>query len=133
VKRDFDLIRLLLLEIEGEEQVNLSEYTQEQVRYHTALLIEAGLLNGEGGKKVYRGYLPYTNLSLTWKSHEFLDQIKNKSVWNEARKCLADQGLESFQAYHTVLPIIINEVINIKSNRDVILAKDHGIATKTKH
>ena len=42
MKRDFDLVRLLLIELEGEEEVDLSSYTPEQVNYHKALVKEAG-------------------------------------------------------------------------------------------
>jgi hypothetical protein len=38
MKRDFELIRLLLMELEGEEQVNLSSFTPEQVNYQVPSL-----------------------------------------------------------------------------------------------
>ena len=42
MKRDMNLIRVLLLETEGEEpKPDLSDYTEEQRVYHSALLIEA--------------------------------------------------------------------------------------------
>lgn len=47
MKRDFELIRLLLLELEGEESVDLSSYTPEQVNYHKALIKEAGFAEGK--------------------------------------------------------------------------------------
>lgn len=47
MKRDMDLVRLLILEVEGEEEVNLSGYTDEQKLYHKYLLIDAGLAEGQ--------------------------------------------------------------------------------------
>lgn len=48
MKRDMNLIRLQLLESEGgEPKPDLSAYTEEQLMYHSALLIEAGLVHGE--------------------------------------------------------------------------------------
>lgn len=41
MKRDLDLIRLLLINQEGKEKVDLSQYTEDQIRYHQALLINA--------------------------------------------------------------------------------------------
>lgn len=47
MKRDMDLIRLKLMQVEGEEPApDLSAYTEEQQVYHMALLIEAGLVDG---------------------------------------------------------------------------------------
>jgi len=136
MKRDFDLIRLLLLEVEGEEQVDISGYTQDQINYHKALLLKTDLAEGpfphysdRGGKN--SDEIPDFVLvkRLTWKGHEFLDKIKSNTVWNKARKCLADQGIESFQAYNIVLPIIIKKVINIECKGDVAFSKDQGKAT----
>jgi len=43
-----NLIRLLLLETEGEDpKPDLSAYTEDQCVYHSALLIEAGLVDGQ--------------------------------------------------------------------------------------
>lgn len=44
MRRDMDLVRLLLLQVEGEEAPDLSAYTNEQQIYHKALLIDAGLV-----------------------------------------------------------------------------------------
>lgn len=44
MKRDMELIRLLLLEVEGEEpKPDLSAYSSETQAYHLALLVDAGL------------------------------------------------------------------------------------------
>jgi hypothetical protein len=48
MKRDMNLIRLFLLETEGEDpKPDLSAYTEDQRVYHSALLIEAELVHGE--------------------------------------------------------------------------------------
>ncbi len=49
MKRDMSLIRLLMLNHEGETDVTeaLSGYTEKQQVYHTAQLIESGLLKGQ--------------------------------------------------------------------------------------
>ena len=80
MRRDMDLIRLLLLEAEGEEEVDLSSYTSHQVLYHTYLLIQSGLAEGNA--------LPDENeildafiLPLTWAGHDFLDTARNQMVW----------------------------------------------------
>ena len=48
MKRDMELIRLSLLEVEREEPApDLSGYTKDQKVYHMALYIEAGLVDGD--------------------------------------------------------------------------------------
>ena len=58
MKRDMNLVRLLLLQHEGEEPTpDLSGFTDEQQLYHEALLIEAHLLDGQ--PRVARHELPW--------------------------------------------------------------------------
>lgn len=93
MKRDMDLIRLLLLQIEGEERLDLSEYPQEQILYHKNLLLEANLAQGKclpGNDKIVAVSLT----RLTWDGHDFLNAIKNETVWDKTRKVLKDKGGE---------------------------------------
>ncbi len=91
MKRDFDLIRKILKETEemapGEQ---LTGFTYEDIDdaitdAHVALLLEAGLLDGtvveymsEGKKGIVTG--------LTWAGHDFLDSIKDDSLWRTAKE-----------------------------------------------
>ena len=91
MRRDFDLIRLLLQEIEGFEDVSdLSKYTKDQQLYHSCLLIEAGLVHGEivvdqNGDPVS------TRVSrLTWSGHEFLDMTRDPSIWNKVKGAVGE-------------------------------------------
>jgi hypothetical protein len=86
MRRDFDLIRLLLQQIEGVEDVgDLSKYTRDQQLYHSCLLIEAGLVHGnvvpgQDGEPIG------TRVSrLTWDGHEFLDMTRDPSIWSKAK------------------------------------------------
>lgn len=116
MKRDFDLIRLLLIQIEGEEKVNLSEYTEDQIKYHKALLIEAGLADGniryssrknsEIPDKVYIK-------RLTWEGHEFLNKARNDSTWEKAKKHVINQSLSlSFDALKIALNYVIRNMLD---------------------
>jgi len=92
MRRDMDLIRLLLLDVEGEEKPDLSHYSKEQLNYHKALLIEAGLVEGKVGYgddaistvKIIR---------LTWQGHEFLSAARNNSVWRQAKEMVSKANL----------------------------------------
>lgn len=86
MRRDFDLIRLLLQEIEGVEDVSdLSKYTKDQQLYHSCLLIEAGLVHGTIVVD-QNGNPAHTRISrLTWDGHEFLDMTRDPSIWNKVK------------------------------------------------
>ena len=85
MKRDMELIRLSLLEVERKEPApDLSGYTEDQKVYHMALCIEAGLVDGEIVKDG-DGYPAATAaVRLTWKGHEFLDAARNDTIWKKA-------------------------------------------------
>lgn len=96
MKRDFDLIRILLLEREGDTLVDLSPYNQDQINYHKALIIEAGLAEGP----VHYPSSHVTDipdavdlLKLTWEGHEFLDKARSDTTWNRAKSFLHDKGV----------------------------------------
>lgn len=85
MKRDMDLIRLRLLQIEGEEpKPDLSGYTQEQIIYHSALLIEAELVKGIILPDPQSYPTSTVVIRLTWKGHEFLDAARNDTIWKKA-------------------------------------------------
>lgn len=93
MKRDMDLIRLLLIEVEGEAKPDLSGYTELQLLYHRALLHESGLAVGWVAK-AHDGYLELGGISgcelyrLTWAGHEFLDAVRDDTIWNKAKAVL---------------------------------------------
>lgn len=88
MKRDMDLIRRLLLDLEktppGEEPVfNTGEFPQELVGYHKHLLVEAGLAEGAPiesfGNSPPSAFLTH----LTWEGHDFVDAARDESVWSK--------------------------------------------------
>lgn len=91
MRLDQDLIRSLLLEAEGEEPVDLSPYTDEQIAYHKAQLIDARLAKGF----IHAGLGDIIGAEindLTWEGHEFLANARNDTIWNRGRKEVAKLG-----------------------------------------
>ena|ERR1035437_490631 len=85
VKRDMNLIRLLLIQVEseeGEQGPDLSGYTKEQIIYHGALLVEAGLVHGTVVDAL-SGLAGVQMIRLTWEGHEFLDAARNEALWKK--------------------------------------------------
>ena len=95
MKRDMDLIRLLLLRQESDEEAAKSiaaSYDLRTVAYHDAMVIEAGFVHGiiatdENG--LPRGA---SMLRLTWEGYEFLESIRNETTCNKAKDAVVKTG-----------------------------------------
>jgi uncharacterized protein DUF2513 len=97
MKRDMDLIRQILLELEAAENlhgvvdIQAPGYSPDQVTYHVKLLAEAGLIEARNRSHL-RGIV-WQPSSLTWRGHEFLDATRNASVWQKLKAELKDRGV----------------------------------------
>ena len=98
MKRDMDLIRDLLLEIEGgrksfimlpkshaaalgiSEEDALEDEQAAALEYHLGLLEDAGFTEF---RRTSGGYW-YTE-TLSWSGHEFLDNIRPQDIWDKAK------------------------------------------------
>ena len=87
MRRDFHLIRALLLAVEQADEPFVSEaleiagYDTTQIAYHAALLAEAGLLDGEDASTP--AALRFFIRRLTFQGHDFLDAVRAPSVWRK--------------------------------------------------
>jgi hypothetical protein len=98
MKRDMDLIRAILLEVEesnltdGSQPVQLTEVPGDvkTVSYQVQLLGEAGLLivsnDHQNFESEERGEPDFYPVRLTWAGHEFLDAARNDAFWKTATK-----------------------------------------------
>ena len=95
VKRDMDLIRRLLLLIEEQSDNGLElEIPQEIDRIiavkHLEMLEEAGLVKN---RIQYGDNSPVCIFSsLTWEGHDFLENIKNDTVWNKLKETIKEKS-----------------------------------------
>jgi len=99
MKRDVDLIRLILLEVEKNDnpvrsiQIDAEGYAPEEISYHVMLLQQAGYLTAND-KSHLRG-IAWEPKSLTWAGHEFLDATRNGKVWNQVKAKLKDHSIDA--------------------------------------
>lgn len=83
MKRNMDLIRLILLEIEKGPydgswlDINIDGYTDNDISYHVILLAEAGLIEAQDNSTL--DGLSWQPKRLTWQGHEFLDASRDES------------------------------------------------------
>ena len=92
MKRDMDLVRLILLEIEKSSEdpraqiyLEIPNYTSEQVSYHVMILNDAGLIEACDFSAMGSDNF-WCPKRLTWSGHEFLDAARNDSIWNKAKE-----------------------------------------------
>ena len=99
MKRDMELCRKILFTIE-ERYVStaiyglkIDGYTTEEVAYHCKLLHEAGLI--KDCKIIYASnrIVSFGVSSLTWEGHDFLDKIREETIWNKTKGLIKDKAL----------------------------------------
>lgn len=100
MKRDWELVRKILIaveEIQGHDQQvsgdDVAGYDAALVSYHIYLLKEAGLLEATCSSYLNEPRACFA-FELTWEGHEFLDQIRSKTVWNKTVGLLREKGLD---------------------------------------
>ena len=99
MKRDMDLIRLLLLTVEGTDygerhDLDIPGYDEPTIDYNLELLILSGLINGDCSRMLDKT-LRVTISGLTWEGHDLLEAIRTDSVWDRTKDFLEDGGLQS--------------------------------------
>lgn len=91
MERDLDLIRLLLLELEG-KLVDLEGFDPVQINYHKQLLLDAHLAEGDVFRRL-GDPTGYVNLKrLTSSGHDYLDAIRDDTLWAKVKRELAKRG-----------------------------------------
>ena len=109
MKRDMDLVRKILLELEdtpyglGGFDLELEGYSPDQISYHVMLLNEAELIEANdlstfGGPK-------WTPKRLTWAGHEFIEASRDESRWEKAKNIMKEKG--SGMAFDVLRSVLI--------------------------
>lgn len=95
MKRDMDLLRLLLLKLEAldedgqniyffdnSEEFGIDGFTWEQIVYHFDLAVEARMVD-QGGRGAMEGFM---FRRLTWSGHDFVDAVRDDDIWKKTRQ-----------------------------------------------
>lgn len=97
MKRNWDLIRKILIEVEelGNTQSvveHVDGTDSEAVSYHIHLMIDSGLVEGQCSQGM-DGPLRCFASALTWEGHEFLDKIRSATMWNKIKSVVREKSL----------------------------------------
>ena len=96
MKRDMDLVRKILLEVEkapyegGWVDLDIKNYTQGEVSYHTMLLNDSGLVEAQDLSTMSGP--DWRPKRLTWEGHEFLEASRNEERWERAKEIMGQKG-----------------------------------------
>ena len=99
MKRDMDLIRLILLEIENKEDSELSinltvdGYSKEQVAYHCRLLYDHGFIDDYSAEYGDDELQVFAIGELTWDGYEYLDTVREKKIWEKFKTIMKEKAI----------------------------------------
>ncbi len=100
MKRDWDVIRDILIEVEALDSAKFedirygpaSESDEPEKAKHGVLLWKSGFIEGKESSNMSGEAVSATGL--TWAGHDLLQTIRSKTVWERIKTTAKDKGLE---------------------------------------
>ncbi|MEL0344381.1 DUF2513 domain-containing protein [Streptococcus sp. 53] len=128
MKRNMDLCRLILFKIEDEykstalSHLQIDGYDIEIIAYHCDLLFEAGLIKSYkptyASDKIYF----FSVGALTWEGHDFLDKIRENTMWNRTKNRIKENALPmTLEVIKTIATSLINDQLSVYLNDSLSL------------
>ena len=113
MQRDMDLVRKILFYIEDNykagqnwiREIEIDNYSQEEVFEHLKLIYEADLVQEFDYEEYNDGDFFYQIGSLSNKGYDFLDKIRQDTIWNKTKSIIKEKGL----------PLIISVIKEVSS------------------
>lgn len=119
MKRDMDLVRLILLRVEEQdpnsssyESIAIDGYSAGEIREHVKLLKNAGMVDDVHHDMDGHVWIR----SITWDGYDYLDKVRDNSVWKKTKDVIKEKGL----------PLIFDTIKTIASA--LITATAEGVA-----
>lgn len=119
MKRDFDLIRDILLQIESSNSTNLTIdnfinlASKNVLAYHIHLIYEAGFIKAYDITCIGNDYPMYQIQWLTNSGHDYLDAIRSDDIWKDTKSNLLKiGGSASLDVIKTVASNIALKIID---------------------
>jgi len=91
MNRNMDVIRQIIIAVRDSEEIvkNVDGVSDDNFKFNTMLLIEAGLVLGKIQPNS-RSHSPVPNVALifrlTWEGFDFADSIEDDDIWTKAKK-----------------------------------------------
>ena len=93
MKRDMDLVRDLLLQIQefdqgygGDIEIEAGDHEPQVVAEHLRLLLEARLIEGDAVLDDEYAFDHILPTRLTWSEHDFLETVRDPEIWKKTKE-----------------------------------------------
>lgn len=93
MKRDLDLVRLILVSTEADAQLDAPGYTMAEILGHIWLMADAGLIDATFVREQDGEWSSATIHEITWEGHEFLKASRDSKLWDLAKKHVLKPGV----------------------------------------
>ncbi len=99
MKRDMDLVREILLQIEKQYistaiyDLEIQGYDMPTVAYHCKILYDAGLISDYKAQYADGDIYYFEVSALTWEGNDYLDKIRDNSIWRKTKDTITQRGL----------------------------------------
>lgn len=99
MKRNMDLVRKILLALEAHPHgfapadFTVAGYDQETIGHHVWLMAQGHLVTAEDVTVSENAGPTALPESITWHGHEFLDLVRNETVWKKLKAELKDRAI----------------------------------------
>lgn len=118
MKKNYDLLRQLLIGLET-GNTSLSGYSEDELNYHKAFLIDAGLAEGPRPHYSSRGGPDADRIPdmvylsrLTPDGHAFLEKARDGSIWARAKSLVTEKGGElTLEALKITLNVALTKAL----------------------
>ena len=114
MKRDLDLVREILMEVESWDDgskwrgVSLRGRTKDEVGWHVRIMSDAGLIRAEKFGATGEVFVE----RLTWDGHEFLESARDDARWEAAKKTVTEKtGALGFDVLKALLSQLVREAV----------------------
>lgn len=121
MKLNHDCVRDLLLFIEENleygyyiqaNEVQIGNYSQQEILYAADKLLEAGYINATRKEYLDNPGIPQIRInSITWDGHQFLDNIRDNEVWKHTKGILSKFSSVSIGIINNVASQVISNII----------------------
>ena len=118
MKRDMDLARKILFDVEncgnadgsGYVAIEIEGHSEQEIMYHVQLLGEAGLIEIRDSSD--SDGIRCWPTRLTWWGHEFIDAARDNTRWEKTKRLVMEQtGSLSFETLKAVLLKLANDAL----------------------
>lgn len=123
MKRDWSLIEVILVKVEGEHLlswVTNEEYTKHSIKEddllgHIEILLDAGILRNGVVKRNADGEISQCDLRgiyISMQGHDLLDAMRDKAVWERIKAKAKKAAISiSWEFIKAAIPVVMREIV----------------------